>query len=226
MIDVCLLNGRAVSLPISEDTRVSEVKVAAQQQFGLPFLRLTKGGRCLAPSSSLRNAEVRPGDTLQAVAEAARLAATQSAFAVFTGGGVATWGDPDEGGDSDFVQGELQGVRLIRGAGGAFAAVCDGKELGAVVAWGDWDAGGDCFWVREQLTDVQDISASKSAFAALRADGTVVTWGDPDAGGDSSGVQSQLRDVQQVCASSRAFAALIEGWRWRQNALNAVRVPG
>ena len=79
-----------------------------------------------------------------------------------------TWGDPDCGGDSSRVQGQLQGVQQVQATSDAFAAIL---ADGSVVSWGDPDAGGDSSAVQDQLKGVQQVQATDGAFAAILADG-------------------------------------------------------
>ena len=118
-----------------------------------------------------------------------------------------TWGDPDGGGDSSFVQSQLFKVCQIQSTGLAFAAI---KEDGGVVAWGCGDGGGNCRAVHDQLYGVRQIQSNNTAFAALRADGSVVTWGDWAYGGDSSAVRDELQEgvlnIYSLSIYSHGFA--------------------
>ncbi len=56
----------------------------------------------------MKKTEVCHGDTLTALAQAAHLVATASAFACFSSSTVVTWGDAQRGGDSRAVQAHLR----------------------------------------------------------------------------------------------------------------------
>eukprot|EP00435_Cladocopium_sp_Y103_P005670 s596_g1.t2 len=207
-LELSLPSGRCASVSVSQSGTIADLKLAAQQSFGQRFLRLaTAEGRLLDPSESLRLA-LRGGDSIAAVAQQPKIAATDSAFALWCVGadGVVTWGNEHHGGSSSQVQDQLRNVQQVCGTYGAFAAVL---EDGSVVTWGIPDNGGDSSKVRHQLHNVQQIGGTGSAFAAILADGTVVTWGRPDHGGDSSTVQSRLRNVQRIHGTDRAFAAIL-----------------
>ena len=97
---------------------------------------------------------------------------------------MATWGDPDRGGDSSQVR-ELVRVQQVQATASALAVLDDG-----FVTWGTADAGGDSSQVQKQLTGFQQIHSTSRAFAAILSDGSVVR-GEPDAGGDAK-VQTEL----------------------------------
>ena len=66
---------------------------------------------------------------------------SERAFAVIlASGAVVTWGDPEEDGDSSWVQEQLRDVQCIQAAECAFAVIL---ESGAVVTWGVPEDGGD-----------------------------------------------------------------------------------
>ena len=208
-IHVALPSGRGEAISILRRGNVVDLKIAVQQALGQPFLRLAApDGRLLDPTESLRLYGLKDGDSLAAVAQQPKIAATGSAFALWCEGGnrLVTWGDPYNGGDSSQVQAQLQNVQEICWTKWAFAAIL---ADGTVVTWGDPEYGGDSSRVQDQLRNVQQISGTDRAFAAILADGSVVTWGDPDNGGDSSRVQDQLKNVQQICGTNFAFAALL-----------------
>lgn len=142
-------------------------------------------GKLLDEAKSLEDAGLQHGDTVTAVVQRPKLAATHAAFAIWCpGSGVVTWGHPNFGGDSSDVQDQLKHVREIQASRSAFAAVL---ADGSIVAWGNAREGGDMsVSIREQLRDVQELQASDGAFAARLADGSVVTWGSPRCGGDCS----------------------------------------
>ena len=119
--------------------------------------------------STLRQVGLREDDTVDAIVQEGKLAATNSAFALHVAGGsVVTWGDPSNGGDGSAVRGQLKGVCQIQAAERAFAAI---REDGTAITWGCPEFGGDSSAVREQLTCVRQIQAARQAFAAIREDG-------------------------------------------------------
>eukprot|EP00435_Cladocopium_sp_Y103_P017862 s3160_g4.t1 len=174
---VSLPSGRREIVWVLDSGTVADLKIAAEQSLGQPFLRLaTAEGHLLDPTESLQLSGLQNGDMLTVVAQQPKIAATRKAFAMWCvgGNGIVTWGDPIDGGDSSRVQDQLRNVQHISGTDQAFAAIL---ADGSVVTWGRPDYG--------------------YAFAAILADGTVVTWGEPSFGGDSSAVQDQLQNVQQ-----------------------------
>eukprot|EP00435_Cladocopium_sp_Y103_P050430 s62_g15.t1 len=208
-IHVALPSGRGETISILRRGNVVDLKIAAQRSLGQPFLRLAApDGRLLDPTEPLRIYGLKDGDSLTAVAQQPKIAATSFAFAMWCAGAgrVVTWGDPENGGDSSRVQDQLRNVRQICGIAAAFAAIL---KDGSVVTWGEPRDGGDSSSVQDQLRNVQQICGTCDAFAAILADGSIVTWGDPHFGGDSSRVQHQLRNVQQICGTEGAFAALL-----------------
>ena len=208
-LEVFLPSGRCETVAVSQSGTVADLKIAAQQSFGHRFLRLATGeGRLLDPRESLQISGLQDGDSIAAVAQQPKIAATGRAFALWCGGGhrIVTWGHPDYGGDSSRVQDQLRNVQQVRATRSAFAAIL---ADGSVVTWGDPDFGGDSSRVQHQLTNVQQICGTQHAFAAILADGSVVTWGHPEHGGDSSTVRHQLRNVQQISSTVAAFAAVL-----------------
>lgn len=149
-------------------------------------------GAPLKPSSSLRDAGIRDGDTLTAVLHDAFLVANRRSFLL--GGASAgasllrSW-DTSSSSSSSSSPPDVTEVLEIQSTPFAFSAV---KADGSVVTWGRAEEGGDSAHVQEQLEQVTQIQATEHSFAALRADGTVVSWGDADFGGDSSHVQVTL----------------------------------
>eukprot|EP00913_Durusdinium_trenchii_P022243 g20899.t1 len=148
------------------------------------------------PSLALHSV-LQDGDVVCAVAQAAKVAATERAFALGVGR-VVTWGHVKDGGDCVQHRSPVH----LQATQHAFAAIW---ADGSVTTWGDSRKGGYSSEVHEQLHEVQEIQATADAFAALRADGRVVTWGDRAGGGDSSSVETQLREVQHIQATSSAF---------------------
>ena len=176
-LQVSLASGRRETVTVSQSGSVADLKIAAQQSFGQSFLRLAApDGSLLKPTDSLRLSGLQDGDSLIAVAQQPKIAATRDAFALWCVGAdrVVTWGCRRSGGTSSRVQGQLRNVQQIRGTERAFAAIL---ADGSVVTWGDPNCVGDSSKVQDQLKNVQQICATGSAFAAILADGTVVTWG-------------------------------------------------
>ena len=209
-VTASLPSGRSASLSIQRASTVGDLKMMVQESLGTLFLRLvTSAGRKLNPSESLEAAGLQDGDQLTAVVVEPKLAATQTAFALWCCGGdrVLAWGDPGSGGDSSAVHDQLKSVRQVQASSQAFAAIL---EDGSVVTWGNPKAGGDSSAVHDQLKSVRQVQANLFAFAAILEDGSVVTWGNPETGGDCSAVHDQLKSVPQVQANRFAFAAILE----------------
>ena len=103
-LNVLLPSGRCASLSLPLDGTVLDLKLAAQQSLGQAFLRLAApDGRLLNPTEPLQDSGLQSGDCI-AVAQQPKLAATDSAVALWCpGGGVVTWGNSDFGGDSTEV---------------------------------------------------------------------------------------------------------------------------
>ena len=103
-LNVSLPSGRSASLKLPLDGTVLDLKLAAQQSLGQGFLRLAApDGRLLNPTEPLQDSGLQSGDCI-AVAQQPKLAATDSAVALWCpGGGVVTWGNSDFGGDSTEV---------------------------------------------------------------------------------------------------------------------------
>ena len=194
-LHVVLLNGQSEEISVSFSSKIADVKVAAQQSLGKGFLKLLKNGRVFDPDDAIADLGLQQGDTLHAVAQAARVATTSAAFAVWCpGGSVVTWGDPCYGGDSSRVQSRLKDVQSIHGTGGgAFAAILGDRT---VVTWGNPECGGDSTGVQDHLIHVHSIAATDSAFAAIIDGGRVITWGHRFICSHSSKVQHDLINVQ------------------------------
>jgi hypothetical protein len=205
---VSLPSGRCEDVWVASSGTVCDLKVAAQEALGQPFLTLTADGCLLNPWEPLQAAGLEDGECIAAVAQQPKVAATKSAFAVWCVGGyqVLTWGDPDTGGDSNAVQNQLKNIQQVCATGSAFAAML---ADGSVITWGDPEYGGDCSPVRGQLRNVRKLHATWWAFAAILADGSVVTWGEPGSGGDITAVQGQLQHVKYIHATDNAFAAIL-----------------
>ncbi|CAJ1453419.1 unnamed protein product, partial [Effrenium voratum] len=184
--------------------------LAARARRFLPHLAalVSPQGQVLQEDTVLESC-LQEGDTVTAVARQGTLVSRPwaKAFAYLRPDGtVATWGEPDAGGDSSQVQAQLSSVQRVAVSCGAFAAL----RAGGVVTWGKPEAGGDSQRVQDSLFRVEQICASLGAFCALRSDGHVVTWGNPACGGESSAVQHQLTNVRFISASFGAFAAATE----------------
>ena len=179
-LQVSLPSGRCATVSVLESGTVADLKIAAQQSLGQRFLRLAAPDGCLLdPTKSLDLSALKDEDSLAAVAQQPKIAATRYAFALWCRGSdrVVTWGHADQGGDSSRVQHQLRNVQRICGTGHAFAAIL---ADGSVVTWGHPDWGGDSSGVQHQLRHVQHICGTGGAFAAILADGSVVTWSHHD----------------------------------------------
>eukprot|EP00435_Cladocopium_sp_Y103_P071831 s53_g38.t1 len=206
---VSLPSGHCEDILVAMNGTVGDLKLAAQRSLGRPFLRLAASdGRVLNPMESLQSAGVESGSYIAAISQQPKVAATQSAFALWCAGGdrIVTWGNSGHGGDSTAVQDQLRNVQQVHATDNAFAAIL---ANGTVVTWGHSDYGGDSTAVQDRLRNVQQVHATSGAFAAILANGTVVTWGSSFYGGDSAAVQDQLRNVQQVHGTKLAFAAIL-----------------
>ena len=126
-LEVSLPSGRRETVAVSQSGTVADLKIAAQESLGQPFLRLatTAEGHLLDPTETLRFSELQDGGSLTAIAQEPKIVSTWNAFAFWCVGGdrIITWGDPDYGGDSSGVQDQLRNVQQICGTGGAFAAI-------------------------------------------------------------------------------------------------------
>jgi hypothetical protein len=109
---VSLPSGRCEDVSVASSGTVFDVKVAAEKALGQSFLRLARGdGRLLNRWESLQVAGLEDGDCIAAVAQQPKIAATESAFALWcVEGQVVTWGAPDTGGNSATVRHELNYV--------------------------------------------------------------------------------------------------------------------
>ncbi|CAK9038287.1 unnamed protein product [Durusdinium trenchii] len=210
LVKVLFVSGRQLLVSTEEETIGQLVLRICEKLPQRPegVLRLCYDGAPLKPSSSLRDAGIRDGDTLTAVLHDAFLVANRRSFLL--GGASAgasllrSW-DTSSSSSSSSSPPDVTEVLEIQSTPFAFSAV---KADGSVVTWGRAEEGGDSAHVQEQLEQVTQIQATEHSFAALRADGTVVSWGDADFGGDSSHVQAQLHGVRCIQRTSRAFAAL------------------
>ena len=194
-LNVSLPSGRCAALSLPLEGTVLDLKLAAQQSLGQGFLTLAApDGRLLNPTEPLQVSGLQSGDSVTAVAQQLKVAATSAAMVLWRVGGnrIVTWGSPGFGGDSTRVRDQLRNVQQIHATSLAFAAIL---ADGSVVTWGHPRYGGDSTRVRDQLRNVQQIHATRFAFAAILADGSVVTWGSPGCGGDSTGVRVQVWDL-------------------------------
>ena len=208
-LHVALPSGRCDTVSVLRHGTIGDLKIAAQQSLGQSFLRLAAPDGCLLDlAEPLQLSGLQDGDTIAAIAQQPKLAATKSAFALWCveADRIVTWGDPQNGGDSSAVRDKFQKVQQVYATAFAFAAILADKT---VVTWGRRESGGDSTAVKDRLNNVQQIHGSHNAFAAILADGTVVTWGDPECGGDSTAVQAQLRNVQKIYSTGFAFAAIL-----------------
>eukprot|EP00435_Cladocopium_sp_Y103_P071996 s352_g39.t1 len=218
--EVVLPSGRSAKLKANQEGSIEQVRQDAQQILGEAFLKLvTDGGLpldSLDPKLPLYTAGLKDDDSLTAIAQPVRLAASARAFAFWPlGGQVVTWGDPTMGGDMGnptmggdmgSVRDQLRCVQHVEANRRAFAAI---RTDGSVATWGNASSGGDSSRVQDRLKEVVQICAvDDGAFAALLADGHVVTWGQPSFGGDSSSVQDQLKEVKEIRATAQACAAI------------------
>ena len=80
---------------VSPATPMSELMAAAQQHIQRR-LKLTAKDRWLDLTATLRDARLRDGDVVDAVAQPGTLAATYKAFVCVHGGEVVTWGEAEE----------------------------------------------------------------------------------------------------------------------------------
>ena len=147
---VSLPSGHSASLSIPQCATVGDLKILTQESLGKHFLTLvtSKGKNLNNPSEPLWAAGIEDGDQLTAIVGQAKLAATETAFALWYcgGDGVVTWGN--SGDDSSAVQDQLKGVWQVQASQTAFAAIL---EDGSVVTWGLPHCGGDSSAVQDQL---------------------------------------------------------------------------
>ena len=199
-VNVILPSGRREIVSLAPTARVETLIMVAQVSLGQRFLRLvTSKGRLLSdPLETIQSAGLHDGDSVTAVAQQARLAATQKAFAAIrVDGRVVAWGDPASGGDCSRVKTELTNVHQIQSTEAAFAAILAG---GRVVTWGNTASGGNCSGVQHLLTDVRQIQSTRE----------LLSWEMEESlrGGDCSAIHSQLVNVTQIQSAKAAFAAI------------------
>ena len=81
---ISLPSGHSETVSVLPYSTVVDLQTAAQQSFGHHFLRLAApDGRLLDPEDSLQASGLQDGDSLTAVAQQPRIAATRSAFALW-----------------------------------------------------------------------------------------------------------------------------------------------
>ena len=104
---------------------------------------------------------------------------------------MATFGDPEFGGDSSAVAGQLSAnVVAVFSTNSAFAALL---ANGTATTWGDPSCGGDASAAAGFLASgITTISATACAFAARNQTGAVAAWGGAAYGGDASAVAASL----------------------------------
>jgi hypothetical protein len=161
---VTLVSGKRNQFSMSQSSKVGDLKCVAQRYFEQGFLKLvTAEGHVLAdPMQSLQAAGLQDGEHLTAVAQQAKMVATEGAFAIWCHGGrIVTWGRPDSGGDSSEVQDRLRHVQQVHATRFGFAAIL---ADGSVISWGKPDFGGDRFAVQDGLRNVQQVHATSFVF--------------------------------------------------------------
>eukprot|EP00438_Fugacium_kawagutii_P004702 Skav217782 [mRNA] locus=scaffold1782:143681:144599:- [translate_table: standard] len=130
-VNVVLVSGRSICLSAQPSSSIGDLKAAAANGLGHRFLKLLSAdGRSWNLSESLEAAGIQDGDSLTAIAQVPKLAATDKAFAIWcSGGGVITWGDSECGAEE--VQ--LNNLEHLSSSFAAFAAVSfDGR----MACWG------------------------------------------------------------------------------------------
>lgn len=157
-LSIGLLSGRTTQVSVDSDVSGAELQRRAEATLRTELAGLvTAAGKTLTGSETLRQAGIRDGDALSAVAgnapDSVPSARFMSAFALIRGdGSVAAWGDRACGGDCSPVSDELFAVTQIQAA--------------------EW------LWTRH-ASSCHKRQTSSSVFAALRRDGGVVSWGNP-----------------------------------------------
>ena len=159
-------------------------------------------GACLLKANALytRAAE----DTISAVAQLLRVAASRKAFALWCPGGDRVV--IETGKKITQVHKKLKGLQQIGCAQNYFVGLLgDGRLL----TFGSCSPGTADKQIRGgPFRNVRSFHFNSRALAVLHHDGTVSTRGPTDFGGDSSQVHSQLTHVQEIVAINKAFAAL------------------
>ena len=153
-LHVALPSGRCNAVSVLRHGTIGDLKIAAQQSLGQSFLRLAAPDGCLLDlAEPLQLSGLQDGDTIAAIAQEPKLAATKSAFALWCVGAdrIVTWGNPEAGGDSSTVQGKLLKVQQVYATAHAFAAILADET---VLTWGRPDSGGDSTPVQGPLRNV------------------------------------------------------------------------
>ena len=121
-VEVGLLSGRTAAIHAGLDEEVETLKLRAQTALGVRSGRLlNSSGSALLGSAAIKNVGLQEGDVLTMHAQRVQVRGTRHAFvAVLGDGSVATWGAADSGGDSTYVQDQLQNVQACEGT---FAAL-------------------------------------------------------------------------------------------------------
>ena len=80
-LEVSLPSGRRETVAVSQSGTVADLKIAAQESLGQPFLRLatTAEGRLLDPTETLRFSELQDGGSLTAIAQEPKIVAQEQA---------------------------------------------------------------------------------------------------------------------------------------------------
>ena len=171
MIEVSLVSGHSVAVPVSPTSTIHMLRTRAEEAFNLgPVTLLSPLGQRLLTTETVEAAGLKAGDLVTALVTPTKLAASSNAFALLSRGEVLTWNAAPGG------LREIQEVQQIQSSSSAFAAIL---ASGKVVTWGDPEDGGDSREVQDRLVGVQAIQSTGWAFAAILSDGSVATWGDP-----------------------------------------------
>ena len=107
-LKVSLPSGRRETVAVPKSGTIADLKIAAQQSFRQPFLRLAAPDGCLLdPTESLCG--FQDGDSFTAVAQQPKIAATRVAFALWCAGGnrIITWGHPNYGDSLTALESEI-----------------------------------------------------------------------------------------------------------------------
>ena len=109
-LDVALPSGRCESVQLLVGDSITDLKLAAQETFGQLFLRLSgPNGRLLDPWAG--------GNSICAVAQQPKVAATSHAFALWCvgvgGNQIVTWGSEFHGDGSAAVRDQIRNVQQI-----------------------------------------------------------------------------------------------------------------
>ena len=107
-LKVSLPSGRRETVAVPKSGTIADLKIAGQQSFRQPFLRLAAPDGCLLdPTDSLCG--FQDGDSFTAVAQQPKIAATRVAFALWCAGGnrIITWGHPNYGDSLTALESEI-----------------------------------------------------------------------------------------------------------------------